>query len=268
MKVEFFDVEHGSCALITCDDNTRLMIDCGHNASTGWRPGDYLKSIGVDHLDMLAVTNYDEDHVSGLPNLREKVSIGWLWRNSSVTGPGIRELKRGNTPGKGIEALIDMIAAYNGTSTNYPAFRGLERKAFCHSLTEFQDENNLSLVVHAKCAGMGFMFTGDMEIPGWKKLIERSDVQSALADTKILLASHHGRDDGCCDGIFDHCAPTLIVISDDYHKYSTQETTDWYASKVASPILHKGINRRVLTTRSDGNVTFYQNDGKWHFTTG
>jgi beta-lactamase superfamily II metal-dependent hydrolase len=84
MHLEIFDVEHVACALLTADDGTRMMIDCGHNGSTDWHPGTYLLNSGISRLDLLAITNYDEDHVSGLPNLREKVEIGKLWRNKSV----------------------------------------------------------------------------------------------------------------------------------------------------------------------------------------
>lgn len=93
MNLKIFDVEHGAYALLTCDDNTRLMIDSGHNASTNWYPGTYLRRQGVSKLDMLAVTNYDEDHVSGLNNLFDNVQVGWLWRNKSVSSGTIRKLK-------------------------------------------------------------------------------------------------------------------------------------------------------------------------------
>jgi hypothetical protein len=47
MHLQIFDVEHGACALLTCDNGARLMIDCGHNSTTGWYPGDYLASLGI-----------------------------------------------------------------------------------------------------------------------------------------------------------------------------------------------------------------------------
>jgi hypothetical protein len=37
MKLQIFDVEHGACSLLTADNNARVMIDCGHNATTGGR---------------------------------------------------------------------------------------------------------------------------------------------------------------------------------------------------------------------------------------
>ncbi|MFZ5538554.1 MAG: hypothetical protein ACOY5V_02290 [Pseudomonadota bacterium] len=59
--LQIFDVEHGGCALLTCRNGMRMMIDCGHNATLGWYPGNHLGRPGVQHLEMLVVTNYDQD---------------------------------------------------------------------------------------------------------------------------------------------------------------------------------------------------------------
>lgn len=37
MELKVFDVEHGACALLSCDNGARLMIDCGHNSTTHLR---------------------------------------------------------------------------------------------------------------------------------------------------------------------------------------------------------------------------------------
>ncbi len=86
MYVEIFDVEHGACAIITTSNGKRVMIDCGHNATTGWKPGTALLAGGVHRLDRLYITNYDEDHVSGYSNLANSVSIGALFRNPGAVG--------------------------------------------------------------------------------------------------------------------------------------------------------------------------------------
>ena len=69
MFLEIFDVEHGACALITTSNGKRVVIDCGHNATTGWNPTTELIARGIWSLDQLIISNYDEDHVSGFPNL-------------------------------------------------------------------------------------------------------------------------------------------------------------------------------------------------------
>ena len=47
MRLQIFDVEHGAYPLPTADNNARLMIDCGHSATTGWQPGKYLIQQGI-----------------------------------------------------------------------------------------------------------------------------------------------------------------------------------------------------------------------------
>ncbi|MCI0560821.1 MAG: hypothetical protein MN733_20245, partial [Nitrososphaera sp.] len=147
MELKIFDVEHGACTLLTCDNGARLMIDCGHNSETGWRPGTYLRNQGITRLDMLAITNYDEDHVSGLPNLLDNVEVEWLWRNKSVTPDTIAYLKSEDGTGPGIQALINMASNYTrGEDATPPTFLGVERQSFCNRYPNYDDENNLSMV--------------------------------------------------------------------------------------------------------------------------
>ena len=103
VRLDIFDVEHGACSLLTADNGTRLMVDCGHNATTGWHPGTHLRRQHVDTLDMLAITNYDEDHVSGADNLFDNVLVSWLLRNPSVSAHTIKKLKSEDGMGPGIE---------------------------------------------------------------------------------------------------------------------------------------------------------------------
>ena len=118
MWLQIFDVEHGACALLTADNHTRMMIDCGHNGTTGWKPGSYLLQQGIRDLEMLAITNYDEDHASGSADLLDKVNVAWLLRNASVTGSTIKMLKGEDGIGSGIDRLVYAIDhVFNGTGT-------------------------------------------------------------------------------------------------------------------------------------------------------
>jgi beta-lactamase superfamily II metal-dependent hydrolase len=118
MDLKIFDVEHGACALITCDNNTRIMIDCGHNASTGWYPGTYLRQQGIGRIEMLTVSNYDEDHVTGIRNLTDNVVLASLTRNPTVSAAAIRHLKSEDGMGNGIAHLTNCIEKlFTGPST-------------------------------------------------------------------------------------------------------------------------------------------------------
>lgn len=266
MQLEIFDVEHGACALLTCDDGSRMMIDCGHNATSGWYPGDALRNRGVSSIEMLAITNYDEDHVSGLPNLVDKVSIERLLRNKTVSPDDLKKLKSEDGMGAGIDTLVDMGRRYTESCTDSQSiFAGVVRKVFRNSYPEFDDENNLSLVIHLTINGIGFLFPGDLETKGWEALLESdTEFQTAVKDTKVLIASHHGRENGICDDIFNKfgCKPYWIVISDKGYMHDTQETVPYYETK-ASGAAFRGRDRWVLTTRCDGTIVFWFENGSW-----
>jgi beta-lactamase superfamily II metal-dependent hydrolase len=266
MKLQIFDVEHGACALLTCDNNTRLMIDCGYNASTGWRPGTYLQNQGIRKLEMLAITNYDEDHADAANNLFDKISVQWLLRNPSVSAQMIRHLKSEDRMGPGIERLVYEIERnFNGLggSESPPNFQGLEYKYFYNDYPLFDDENNLSLALLLKCHGRGVMFTGDLEKAGWRELLKREEFRAALQQTNVLVASHHGRESGCCDEMIPYFENAFyVVISDKGYAHETQETIPFYR-RIAKGGPFRDDTRRVLTTRNDGGITFHFHPQSW-----
>jgi hypothetical protein len=97
-----------------------------------------------------------------------------------------------------------------------------------------------------------------MECNGFDQLLLKNEATRLMArDTEVLIAPHHGRQNGICPALFDRfgCKPRLVVISDDYKQYDTQETSAYYRDK-ATGTKFKGNDRWVLTTRSDGNIDF------------
>lgn len=257
MKLQIFDVEHGACALLTCAYGKRLMIDCGHNTTTGWKPGTYLRNKGIGNLDMLAITNYDEDHVSGLPNLLENINVQLLLRNGTVSTQTLKQMKSKNGMGYGTQSLVNMMTTYTYTNNPLPNFYGVELQSFSSPYPTFSDTNNLSMVVHLNILGVHFLFTGDLESAGWSYLLKDRAFCDVVSKTNVFVAPHHGRENGVHTEVFeDHgCSPHYVVISDKCHMYGTQKTVDYYASKALGGIF-RGEHRRVLTTRNDGLITF------------
>ena len=263
MDLKIFDVEHGACALLTTDTGHRLMIDCGHNATTGWYPGNYLAGHGIARLDGLCISNYDQDHVSGFPNLADRVQIGTLFRNTSVAPEVIWQLK--SEDGIVSAAMTRFVRAISyefgapGAAV-LPQFPGAAYRLYRNAYPGFDDENNLSLVMGLTFSGCNFLFTGDLEAPGWAHLLRTDPAFRAdVATTHVLVAAHHGRENGIYSELFDvyKCRPQVVVISDDYHQYDTQQTVAYYRSKCTGVTNFRGQGQRhVLTTRRDGAINF------------
>lgn len=272
--LQIFDVDHGQCALLTIpfgpNNAYRVLIDCGHAVNfrgAPWYPGRHLQSLGVNYLDMLVCTNYDEDHMSGFPDLEAcGITVGCILGNPTVPAGTIVRLKTEggqNNLGRGIEAVANALAARQSIGWRQvpPDIPGVGMIWSWNPCTQFNDENNLSLVFTLDVYGHRFMFPGDLELQGWRHLLETCPpFRTTVAGVEVLIASHHGRRSGLYPEMFSvyGCSPRLVVVSDDYKQYDTQETTGFYGSK-ASGIYgfrnEQGV-RRVLTTRCDGPILF------------
>lgn len=260
MEIRIFDVEHGFCAYIIADNGNVMLVDCGHNQSTGFHPSSYLLANGCNGIERLIISNYDEDHLSDLPYLRKRLPIQVLRRNKSITRDELRRLKLQNGPiGDGMSALLGMITDYTTDVTNPPEFPDTELVTFNNSYSAFQDTNNLSLVTFLHFRGMHIIFPGDLEKPGWEALLKGQSFRENLGRVNLFIASHHGRKSGYYPEVFDVCHPELIIISDESLQYDTQDTE--YARHASG--IKWGENRRyVLTTRADGMITIYQRQGE------
>lgn len=63
-ELHLLDVGQGQSVLIEADGHY-MLIDGGGRSSSSFVVS-YLKQQGIDHLDLIAVSHYDEDHMSGL----------------------------------------------------------------------------------------------------------------------------------------------------------------------------------------------------------
>ncbi|MDX8540783.1 hypothetical protein RFM23_24515 [Mesorhizobium abyssinicae] len=256
MDLRIFDVEHGQCSYIVTSTNRHVLIDAGHNATTNWRPSTYLPRLGTTHLDQLIISNFDEDHASDLHNLVRSVSIGTLTKNPSVSAGDLRNLKELGGIGNGISALADMMARYTTSVRGTIDYGDFKASYFWNKYPwDFEDENNLSLVTIIESNGYKICFPGDMKVAGWEQLLKRDAFRHAMAGVNILIASHHGRRNGCSERVFSETGlfPFFTVISDSGKEYATQETVAWYRARCRGFNLD-GKTRRVLTTRRDGRI--------------
>jgi len=256
MDLRIFDVEHGQCSHIVTSTNRHILIDAGHNSTTKWRPSTYLPRRGISHIDKLIISNFDEDHASDLHNLVDTVSIGTLMKNPSVSPQNLRRLKEIGGIGRGIDALADLMARYTAPVSGNIDYGDFKIRSFWNRYpAEFEDENNLSLVSIIESHGIRICFPGDIEVAGWERLLAREGFRAAMGEVDILVASHHGRRNGCSERLFAETGlhPYFVVISDSGREYASQDTVNWYRHRCRGFELN-GERRRVLSTRRDGRV--------------
>lgn len=253
MRIKVHDVGHGFCLSLVHENGNVMLWDCGHTSYN--RPSTFLPQEGIHKIDRFFVTNYDEDHISDIQNLRNYLLISTLHRNPSISADELRRLKMKSGPiSSAMESLLNMIGTYIFEPPNpEPDFPRVEFGSYYNEYpSDFSDTNNISLVTFLDCCGLKFVIPGDIEKAGWEKLLENSSFQEDLSSVNIFIASHHGRENGYCRTVFDYCRPGVVIFSDSYIKYATQEMANTYRSH-ASGINFNGETRYVLSTRNDGS---------------
>lgn len=267
MLIEIFDVELGQCAAIHCPNGQKVLIDAGHNASRPWWPSLHFQG---QNIERLIISNFDEDHMSDFVDLKEWASIRTIYWNASINSSALSNMKTPSGMGKGINAIfhwIKGVEAY-GTYVQPADLGGVIVHHYCNPYGAFTDTNNLSLVSFVSYGSFKIIFPGDLETAGWKELLKIPAFRSELASLNVFVASHHGRENGCCEEVFNYCNPLAVIISDSYKQHGTQETSNWYANRVTGCKTIGQTERRVLTTRNDGHITLeVRPGGEWFIAT-
>ncbi len=139
MQFQILDVGHGFCACLRADNGNVMLFDCGHKSYPEFRPSTYLMGCGIYQVDRLVITNYDEDHISDLPQLYSQLRISSLHRNTSVSPAQLRQLKAQSGPiSAAMSCLLDMCETYTHELANPPAFPGVTFRSFHNPYPIFQ----------------------------------------------------------------------------------------------------------------------------------
>ena len=266
-----YNVKLGQCIGVLPHHQSEyaMMIDCGHD--NDFHPIDdfcqHLPSTGGSSpkpsLRSLVLTNYDHDHFSGLPYLRQSARIKGTLFPKNLSMAEIRKLKSESTTA--LDTLEHMRTTYTGSVTDYsPPFT---RKVFSLTQSELTsaripvETNHLSQIVFVQYGQTTFCIPGDLENRSWELMLAKPGVQSWLQKTNILMASHHGRENGYHEEIFTYCQPDCIIFSDKAIVHGTQkDMSALYASHVRGNGIKytsasgTSVSRKTLTTRNDGHI--------------
>ena len=116
LRFEVHDVGHGFCATLS-GDGYFTVFDCGHKDYPENRPSRFLPAMGCTTINELVIGNFDQDHVSDLPDLQEAVHIASIMRNPSMPPDALRKLK---VEGGGVTNAMDIAIRLHETYTHPP----------------------------------------------------------------------------------------------------------------------------------------------------
>ena len=200
LHVYFIDVGQADAAIITCE-NKVLMIDGGNVADSSLIYSMLRNTLGIDHINYIIATHPHEDHVGGLAGALNACTVDVLYT------PIL------NYETKAFQSMIK-YAREQKTTILIPQpgdcfFVGNTCVELLAPLKDYQNCNDMSIVVKITYRDTKFLFTGDI---GWEA--EHDLVESGFdLSADVLKVPHHGSDTSSSHKFLLAVMPSYAVIS-------------------------------------------------------
>lgn len=181
-SVHFIDVGQADCMLLECN-GTYAIIDAGYD-TTGQVVVDYLMELGVMEIELMVATHPHGDHIGGLPEVLKYFPTNNIWSGPiTYTNDYVRNFRKAAAtqaltiqhpePGDTFQLDDALITVLGPVKKNY------------------EDVNDLSLVLMVEFGDTKFLFTGDMEQMAENDMLDYwGEDMDFSAD--VLKVGHHG----------------------------------------------------------------------------
>lgn len=205
------DVGQGQCLIFQCGNNT-YMIDCGSDEPkvAADRAADLLHGQGIQKLDGLILTHYDDDHANAAEYLLYRVPADTLYLPQTSDEEGMSFFA------ERYEDKIQWI-------TEDQEIAGADFQISLYPATDYSSNNESSMCVLCRVDNCDILITGDRLQSGEKSLLETHK----LPDLEVLVVGHHGSNSATSLELLKATMPDAAVISvseDNRYGHPAQET--------------------------------------------
>ncbi|HEX3032793.1 MAG TPA: ComEC/Rec2 family competence protein, partial [Bacillota bacterium] len=223
LQVTFLDVGEGDSIFIRTPGGRSLLIDAGpvqlnREGKVIYDAGaravlPFLRSQGVNHLDLVIISHLHRDHVGGLPEVVQHIKVDNLLlpplTGDSPEEKSIRRLALTNQ--------IKLLQGQEGQRVNLDqavelSILGPWEELISPAQAEADREqrlNNQSLVLQLAYGKHNYLFTGDIDSAVLEKLADNKK----LGRLTLLKLPHHGSGYSLSTSFLEVTRPELGVIS-------------------------------------------------------
>ncbi|GLB58273.1 DNA internalization-related competence protein ComEC/Rec2 [Cytobacillus sp. NCCP-133] len=217
-EVTFLDVGQGDSILIKLPyGKGNYLIDTGgtikfqmekwKSRSDSYEVGKdtvvpFLKSKGISKIDKLILTHGDMDHIGGAAAVIDELRVKAVLMPISAESTELEKKIIKKAIGK--NSKVRFVKAGDNWTEGKSIFQILSPQAGVKT-----ESNDGSIVLYAKLGGLSWLFTGDLELAGEERVIDR--YPNLEAD--VLKVGHHGSKTSSAESFVSNVKPELAIIS-------------------------------------------------------
>ena len=242
--VSFINVGQGNSTLVVSDSQA-LLIDAG-DFGAGIVVNEYLRANGIERLCYVIVTHPHADHIGGVAEVLEEVSVGKLMLSTETPRWERDRFLFDNVVQAAYNRSVEVVDFNHETMHNYIINIGSFTLQVIGPTVRHQRENDNSIVILAEAYGTRFLFTGDIERYGEAYLALRFR-ENLQAD--ILQVAHHGSNSSSTDIFLRSVNPDVAVIS-----AGQRNLFNHPRDEVVGRLL--GVEAQIYRTDVNGNIRF------------
>ncbi|RQD68419.1 MAG: MBL fold metallo-hydrolase [Tindallia sp. MSAO_Bac2] len=246
LSVHMIDVGQGDSFLIQTPEGVTMLIDGGSPLYSD-RVVSYLKRQRVSQIDYLVATHPHADHIGGLIAVMETFSV------NQVILPTVTHDSRLYTSFMKAIKKSDAETFRVRQTSRHSIDKDIAFKILHTGVDYGSNLNNWSVVIRLDYEEMSFLFTGDLEAPAEKDLLNLFPVSQLSAE--VLKVGHHGSSTSTTEPFLSAVSPQVALISSGENNAYGHPSDD-----VISRLEDKNI--WIYRTDLQGNIVIYSDGQK------
>lgn len=241
LKIHFINVGQGDSMLIETPGGKNVLID-GGPPKAGKVVVSYLEKRNIQSIDLMIATHPDFDHIGGLPEVMENVSV----KHIVETGKFHLTKTYATYAATVFVKQIPFTVAKKGDRIDIDPLLQIE---ILNSSSDTKDNNPSSLALKLTYDEVDVLLLADVEKAQEKTIMKQTDVSA-----EIVKIAHHGSNTSSSAIFLEEAQPEIAVLT-----YSKENDFGHPAPRVINEL--RSLTSLIYSTAVFGNIVI-ESDGK------